>query len=341
VLAGALLVPGTYLWLDAQQQERAVAWANAAVAEKVQAAEALLAAEKWDQAVLLLQEALATDHATDLEKAGRLLGQAQRYQAYALLDAAELALRRHDAGRAMEHLQAYLAHPKAGDTTRAVALKNALELATSDARAVALLQQLPDGALAALAEQGDLPAVARLSDPRVQPIHRDTLARHLDQELARRAQVRRRQDEESRAALLAAQRQQEETARRAREERERREARIRSTPVFRELTDFTALTRQSHAQPEATLHERTLRRYLFRVLRINDRKEQRALLEEPADRQEGKTPLAEKISIKRANFKERFRSYQGFDPTDWQLFDRAVDQALDQLLADVQGSEPF
>ena len=46
-------------------------------------------------------------------------------------------------------------------------------------------------------------------------------------------------------------------------------------------------------------------------------------------------PAQETISVKRANFKERFRTYQEFEKADWEPFDRLVDQELDQLLEEI------
>src|SRR5262249_33301956 len=116
--------------------------------------------------------------------------------------------------------------------------------------------------------------------------------------------------------------------------------RIRATPVFGEFQDFVALTRRRlRAESGRGEIDQPLLARLFRELNVNDPQEQQSILATLGTR-----PLdlgeAEKISRMRAHFKERFRAYTDFDKTDWEIFDRAVDQDMNQLMQDLQGPSP-
>jgi hypothetical protein len=125
---------------------------------------------------------------------------------------------------------------------------------------------------------------------------------------------------------------------------------MQATPVFRELQDFAALTRQQVKRVRELL-EKEDQQLLASLLKGQKGKNgsqpdlvQGALRQ----RQDGKETarlvtswkdtLEERISVKRANFKERFRTYQEFEKADRQPFDRLVDQELDELLEEIHKS---
>jgi hypothetical protein len=129
--------------------------------------------------------------------------------------------------------------------------------------------------------------------------------------------------------------------------RAERLAGMRATPVFRELQEFAALVRKQDKRSREAL-EKEDREVVASLLHAQKaRKGSRAgvipdALLQRSDSKEAavlatrwKDALEEKISVKRANFKERFRAYQEFSKEDWEPFDRLVDQELDRLLEEI------
>ena len=146
-------------------------------------------------------------------------------------------------------------------------------------------------------------------------------------EQAERHEAARREREA--ADRLARQRQQEA--------QRRREARLRATPVFAELTQFVAAARDQHHERQARRQEdERLLALLFRALRVKSPKQRAALWEELRERQAGRDTLEADVARARPTLKERFWAYKGFDDADRQAFDQAVDALLDSLLKEIQ-----
>jgi hypothetical protein len=317
LLLAVALLAGEYGWLRARRESAAVVRANESVADKIATARAHLALQHWDQAIYHLEDALATEKATNRDEARPLLAQARQGQADALLEAADAAIARKDSARAFRLLRAYLAHPGAADPGRARRLREDLERATSEEEAVHLLEHLPDDALDLLARRGQLTEDDGLRTAGARAIFQDTLRRHLAKELRKRAA----QHEIERLA-----------AERRAAQRARRIARLRHTPAFRALSGFVAQTReQLREQEQSTQQQEAALAQLFQQLRVNDPTEQatiRADLLERGDRND----LAQLVDRQRAAVKRVYRSSPEYDADDHELFDQLVDRELDELL---------
>jgi hypothetical protein len=295
--------------VHSHEHGKAVGRANQLVAAQVEAARGPLSRQDWDTASTLLQRALAIEQATELDEARTQLTHVRQQQAARVLLAAEIALANRDAATALGLLRTYLNDPHGAEHARAASLKDALEHAMSDSEAIARLQRMPYAALVDLARDGRVADREDTTNPDVQAIHRDKLREHVAAELQRRD-----------------------------EEFVRRSQRIRATPVFSELQEFVALTRHRLLTQKAmSAIDYQLMKRLFRELNVNDFAEQQGIL---ASLGSGRLDYAEaeKISRARANFKERFRAYKNTDSMDWEIFDRGVDQELDQLLRELQGT---
>jgi hypothetical protein len=304
VIAALILGPGTWWVVKARQIARSEAWANEAVAEKVEAARAELALDHSNEAMVLLQEALATTNATDLEEARDLLASLQQTQADAHLQAAESALRQKEASRALRLLDAYLANPHGSQQKRAEMLRDELVLATSGQEAERRLGLLDDTVLAEFARTGQLKDIGTITDSNVRVLYLDNLHDHLAAEQQRRTEVLTR-----------------------------RQARIGATPVFRELLEFVDQTRQ-RLRPKPNDDSRLIA-LLLDELGVQNSVERKAITAQLRPSQPVPDGIAASISSKRASLKERFRAYRDFDKVDWQMFDRAVDWHLDQLQAEL------
>jgi hypothetical protein len=244
-------------------------------------------------------------------------------------------------------LQDYLAHPQAGRTKDAKELLDEIDRASSHARAADLLKQLPEEMLSTFSRTGELPQIGEVRRPWLREVYRRTLQSNLAPELERRAMVEAQRlaqaEAERRAEEEAARRdseQRRQEAERAKKDKEKRAARIRRTPVFRELTDFVALIRK-HNQDYRSATDKANRRILEAVFQgpITGRHALAKLPQHPvADkvfRQWQETAL-ERASAKRANVKERFRTYPEFQKADWDLFDQLADLELDRLLEEIR-----
>jgi len=321
-----LILIGALVWhLETRRRVATEQGANQAVAGKVEAAREHLAHRDWDRAVELLEQAVATENATCFGDGPQLLARAQRGQAGAVLEAAEAAVGRQDAAGSLKLLRDYLANPHATEKGRALRLKGEIELAVSDEKAVALLRGLPDQALLRFGQDGTLPAIDGIHHPVVREMYRQRLRGQLACEQHRRVA----------AARLAREKQLAE-ARRVREEQEKRMARIQSAPVFRDLMEFVALMEKKHRDREADDDDPELLAIALEELGVTDPQEQSKLLGDRRSGQQAEDRTVEQISRKRANVKERFRSYKDFDEADRELFDRAVDWVLDRLLEEIK-----
>jgi hypothetical protein len=331
--------------LDRANRAEEVAWANDKVAAKVKQAQYHLQRREWDPATRLLKEALATEDATDLARARALLRQTLESQAAALLTEVDGALGQKDTGRASKLLEAYLVHPGAVHKDQAESLLGEIQLSTSDARAVDLLTTLPEDAFDAFLVKGTLAELDRVSNQSLRALYEQTLRRNLARTQSLRREIRQRQEQE-RLARAEAER------RRAQEERARRAAKVRSTPVYRELTDFIARARKKDQDQRRALevYEKKLLEASAFLLNGNNQGANAAVLSNNLDRlrreqeleensiRRWKETIEEQISKTRASVKERIRTYRGFDAADWVAFDQIVDRNLDGLWKEINKS---
>ena len=305
----ALMLPPATGWL-VQRHRRAQAEdrANQSVASQVEAARMKVSQQRWDEAAALLQTALATDDATDLEEARAVWTHVRREQASGILRAAESALANQLPAQALSLIRTYLEDPYAADREPAAQLKEQLELITSDADAIAFLRRLSDAALTEFARNGTLAELDGVTHPDVRAIHLQRLRGCLAAEFQRRHQ-----------------------------ERTGRLQRICATPAYGELQDFTALTRRRLLAQGGGAIDYRLLACLFRELNVQHQDEQQRILATISTRLLDLVE-AEKIARIRASLKERFRTYRDFDRADCEIFDRIVDQEMYSLLQDLHGA---
>jgi hypothetical protein len=95
---------------------------------------------------------------------------------------------------------------------------------------------------------------------------------------------------------------------------------------------------RTRKQDAAASTDGALFEYLFEELGVTNLEQQRKLFAELRGGQDRGDDLEAVISAKRANVKERFRTYREFDQTDVQVFDWLVDQMLDGLLKELSAS---
>jgi hypothetical protein len=309
-MAALVLAPATWWLVHRHERAKIVKRANQAVAAQVEAARAQMALERWDEAATLLQTALATEDASEIDEARALWTRVRQQQAALVLQAGESAIAKRNGAQALNQLQNYLDDPDGTEHARAADLHKQLERATSPASAVALLQRLPYAALTEFAQTGRLSDQDGITDPKVQAIQRENLRTHLAVEVQRRW-----------------------------EEYHRRVHRIQATPVFGELQEFVHLTRRRLNQAGPGAVDQRLLASLLSELKVNDPAERRHILQTLSPPRSEDAEV-EKISGLRANFKERFRTYKDFDQTDWEIFDWAVDTGLNRLLQELQRTGP-
>jgi hypothetical protein len=305
-----------------RQEARDVSAANRLVEAKVETARAYLKRGDWDEALVILHDALATEKATELEQAEVLWAKARQGQADALLESAKAAIQRKEAGRALQLLEAYQDHPQATEKDEAARLQEEVRLARADDKATAYLRHLTDAGLERFADEGRLAGDLPVRDDRVTEIFKDTLRRHLKAERDRRAV------EVARARAKA-----ERLAR----ERAALEARVRDTDLFKGLTEFTTAARRTYGEEKKRLarEERSLELF-FQATNVTDPEEKarrRAELRKGGTRKE---PIEQVVARKRAQVKKDFRALAGFGRVDREAFEQAVDQELDRLLKELK-----
>jgi hypothetical protein len=306
-VAALVLAPGIW-WLNLRHERANDAdRANKQVAAKVADARVALSRERRDEAVSLLQSALATGKATHLEEAQALWNDLRSQDAAGVLRNAESALARRDVAQTLSLLQSYLDDPYGAEHDKARSLKSQLELAASDEEAAARLRRLADGALVEFAGKGTLPDSQEFTHPDVCAIHLQKMRGGLETEFRRRE-----------------------------EERVHRAQRIQETPVFGEFREFVDLSRRrlQARTGGGKIDQRLLARF-FAEVQVNGAEEQQRIKNE-LDRRQPDFDEAERLGRIRANFKERFRAYKDFDNGDRELFDRTVDQEMNQLLQDLR-----
>jgi hypothetical protein len=239
-----------------------------------------------------------------------VLLEAQQGQAGAVLAGARAAIARKDAPRALALLRDYLSHPWAAEPEWATLLQGEVERAVSDRAALGRLGQMSDRELALFAADGRLAEGGGIRDGGVRAIFQDTLRRHLPGEQGRRA---------------------------ARREAERlREARLRGTPAFRDLTAFLAGARKAHREQGdlARKREKALAQ-LFAQLGVTDPAEQDTIRAGLAERREAPA-VADAVARKREQVKKALRRAPDHDRADLEAFDRLVDRELDGLLQEMK-----
>lgn len=311
------LVAAEYLWLRARREARATARANERVAERIATARARMAAQHWEEAQHHLEAALAVERATNRAEVNPLLDEVHRGQADSLLEAASLAITHKNPTAAFRLLRAYLAHPQATNPARARRLRDDLEHAVSDDEAAHLLAHFSDEALEVFDKRGELTEEDGLHTLAAREIFKDTLRRNLVKERQKRAARREieRLAEQRRAA-----------------DRARRLAHLRESPAFRDVLAFRTQVQEQlrQRQQQARRQEDELRQ-LFEQLNVKDPAEQAEIRADFVGR-ESSDNFAAVVQSKRAEIKRAYRAAADFDAADGDLFDRLVDQELDDLL---------
>jgi hypothetical protein len=312
-----VLVRVEYRWLRGRKEAAAAAWANDTVAEKIATARVHLAEQHWNRAIHQLEEALAVEYATNRDDARAVLAEAQRGQAEALREAANVALTNKQTAESLRLLHAYLAHPQAAHLDRARQLRDDIERALSDDEAARLLARLSDEALTVFAEKGQLTEDDGLHAAATHAIFQDTLRRNVPKELRQR-QARReiaRLSEERRAA-----------------ERVRRIAHLRDTPSFRTLTAFLARTREeSRDQRQRAQNQEMEVAELFQQLGVTDAAEQEKIRGD-LFASESHADIRATVDRQRAEIKQAYRKSPEFNADDAPLFGQLVDREVDDFL---------
>src|SRR5262249_31205437 len=185
-VAALVLAPGIW-WLNLRHERANDAdRANKQVAAKVADARVALSRERRDEAVSLLQSALATGKATHLEKAQALWNELRFQVAAGVLRNAEAALARRDIAQSLTLLPRYLDDPYGAEHEKARSLNAQFELATAEDKAAARLSQLTDPALIEFAGKGTLPDLLEFTNPDAYTIHLQQMRNGLEAEFRRR-----------------------------------------------------------------------------------------------------------------------------------------------------------
>jgi hypothetical protein len=353
-IVGLVVIWRLVSYFEARQWQTQEAWANEAALAHINSAREHLARHEWDRALEVFQEMSATEKASAAGAVAPLIDQARQGKADDTWAAALSAFDRDDLGRARILLNEYRDGPGASKKDDAQALLEEMDLATSDIKAGELLKQLSPPRLTQFADGAKLAQVGRLRHQSLRNRYDETIRRNLLGELKRRAleetNLQARRDAELRARAMEARLQEAQRAeeqKRKLEELAKRLERIHHTPVFREMTEFLALV---HKQERAYRDEcdkggRHILDILFQKpgseagADSGKTLEELIILPDIDTKKQFDAWLAvteEKISGKRAHYKERFRTYSDFDKGYWELFDQEVDKSLDQVLEEVR-----
>jgi len=322
VVALLTVVGWGYTKVRATRERTTALLANQVVAAKVETARAHMARQGYDAALAVLEDALATENATDFEGARVALVQARQGQADLLLDHAAAAVAHRKIDEARRLLKDYLTQPYAGQKPKAERLLNELALATAEQDAVELLANSSDERLKEFAETGRLAGGEQLTDEGMRALYTDTLRRFLPAELQRR-EARR---EAARAEALKREREQVE-----------REERLRASALFQEVTTFATGIRKQQREREL-LREREERalELFFQSTGVTDPAEKQMERDRLRAGREG-ADLALVVVRKKAQVKKDYRQSKDYDHGDEETFDRLVDQELDRLLGELKG----
>jgi hypothetical protein len=320
IAAAVLIALGVGVTLFHIREEQRRTTANAVVSAKVTAAQAHIAHRDFDAALKVLDEALATEHATRLDDARLALLQARQGQADRLLDDAGAAIARRHIDEARGLLNDYLVHPYASQQPRARRLLDDLARATDD-EAAARLVDLPDDKFTAFAEEGQRAVLATVSDEGVRAIYQDTLKRQIVKEQEKR--------DARRAAELA-------TAQRRDRAQAEREERVRATPTFQDLTAFlNGVRKQQREQAERRQREEKALELFFAQTGVTDAAEkQKARDDLRAGRSE--EDLSRVVVRKKVQAKKDYRASKDHEEADEETFDRLVDVAVEGLLRELR-----
>jgi hypothetical protein len=192
--------------------------------------------------------------------------------------------------------------------------------------------------------------LARARQPQLQALREQARRVELRQEADDVARDAERQRTEQR--VREEETRQEEAQRRAEKRRlkealRQQVARIGKTPVFRELEEFAAAIRkeQQEHQRQSQEQDKELLDALFQKAGKRDaghkERVRKLLMQRNVSNIDAnalrrwKDGVAKRISRKRAEVKERFRTYAEFGKADWPVFDREADQVLDQLANEI------
>jgi hypothetical protein len=305
---------------EAERQTEAAV--NQLVAVRLEAARAHMARQDFEEAIQVLNEALATPNATQLEEVRLSLFQARQGKADAQLDGAAAAVTRRDVTRARQLLRDYLDNPHATRQPRARGLLDELDRAANEEAAIRQLAGATDEQLATFAATGRLDFGETLTDEGMREFYRGTLRLHLAKELA------------VREARRVAARQAEEKRRREQTEREER---VRADPLFVEVVTFAATVRkQMKDQDRQRAREERALELFLRETRINDPARQEKAREALRAGREGAN-LSLLVVRKKVQVKKDFRRSTDHDPADVETFDRLVDGELNRLLTEIPG----
>jgi hypothetical protein len=320
VAAVVVIAAGVGATLFHLREEQRRTDANAVVSAKLTAAQAHIAHRDFDAALKILDEALATEHATRLDDARLALLQARQGQADRLLDDAGAAIGHRHIDDARKLLNDYLVHPYASQQPRARRLLDDLARATDD-EAAARLVDLPDDKFNAFVEEGQRAVLATISDEGVRAIYQDTLQRQISKEENKRLARR--------ALELAA-------ARRRDRAQAEREERIRATPTFQDLTAFlNGVRKQQREQAERRQREEKALELFFAQTGVTDAaKKQEARDALRAGRTEEDLSLA--VVRKKAQAKKDYRASKDHEEADEETFDRLVDVAVEGVLRELR-----
>jgi hypothetical protein len=283
-----------------------------------------MARQDFAEAFEVLNDALATPNATQLDEARLALFQARQGQADAQLDGAAAALTRRDVKRARQMLRDYLDNPHATRQPRAKLLLDELERADDDEAAIRLLAGATDEQLAAFAATGRLEFGETLTDEGMREFYRGTLRLHLAKEQGVR-EARRT------AARVAEEKRQREQA--------EREERLRADPLYVEVVTFAASIRKQFREQDRqrAREERALELFL-RNTRVTDPAQQEKTRESlRAGREGADLPLL--VVRKKGEVKKAFRRSAEHDQVELETFDRLVDEELNRVLAEIKGGK--
>jgi hypothetical protein len=354
-LAGLAFILCLVRFFEARKHDARVNQANEAVAAHITTGKELLARHEWEQACALFERALATRQATNFGNAAELLDEAEHARANDIWTAAIAAFDKNELVQADQLLRQYLDDRFATKKDDARCLLDEMGLATSDVKARELLRQLSPATLLQFAQSRQLVQLDQLRHPSLRHPCEQALRRNLPAEFKRRAtqennpQARRDAERHARELEKHLEEEQRLAAEKLKQEiLERRLRRVRSTPVFREFIEFLALIRKQDKEFRAESEKADVL-VLDLLLRKPGTKasgqQQKVLMEllSLPDGKEVKRRFAawqagtkEKISVNRALYQERFRTYPNVEKGDWAVFDREVDRSLDSLLRDVQ-----
>ena len=172
--------------------------ANLEVAEKVKVAKEAMSQHKWDEAIEVLEQSVATSNATELDEANGCLAAARdakvKHVADQLLVSVEKSIDGSNITESMRLLRKYLGDPNSTGIEKANQLLIQIELATSGEQAVKVLIQLPDDTFEQFKAGGSLACLDQVENNSLRVLYRKTLCSALPEALRFRDEARRRRE---------------------------------------------------------------------------------------------------------------------------------------------------